>query len=256
MRTEPIIINFIQTLVLLIVLFVNYLANSLPLNGITTGELSALYPNYFVPAGITFSIWGIIYLLLIVYVVQMWLIKPAKTYSHYKWFVVAGIGNAGWIFAWHYKMIVLSMLMMLLLLFSLMRLFLITRHDRWTLRVPISVYLGWISVATIANATALLVDLGWKGGMVGEPAWAIIMMIFAAGLSTFIRFRFNDLFFQLVVIWAVTGIYLRFGSSSLALASMMQTVALVLIILMGVSLIMPVVFGSKLKKSNEGHKWT
>lgn len=243
MKTKFYTWNFLQSLALLAVIYVNYLANSLPINGKTTGELSGFYPNYFVPAGITFSIWGIIYLLLIVYVVQSWLVKPNSSTpfksDRYVWFILSSFGNAGWIFAWHYQLIWLSMGLMLLLLFSLIRLYLLTRNDRWTLRVPSSIYLGWITVATIANATTLLVDLGWKGGFLSEPAWAIIMMTIAVALSSFIRFRHNDPYFQAVILWAIFGIYLKFSASTLLSDSTMQVAALILTALTALSLIIP-----------------
>jgi hypothetical protein len=243
MKTKFYTWNFLQSLALLAVIYINYLANSLPINGKTTGELSGFYPNYFVPAGITFSIWGIIYLLLIVYVVQSWLVKPNSSTpfksDRYVWFILSSFGNAGWIFAWHYQLIWLSMGLMLLLLFSLIRLYLLTRNDRWTLRVPTSIYLGWITVATIANATTLLVDLGWKGGFLSEPAWAIIMMTIAVALSSVIRFRHNDPYFQAVILWAIFGIYLKFSASTLLSNSTMQVAALILIVLTALSLIIP-----------------
>jgi len=115
---------------------------------------------------------------------------------------------------------------MLLLLFSLIRLYLITRHDRWTLRVPVSIYLGWIAVATIANTAALVVSPGWKGGLLSEPAWAISMMTIAVVLSSVIRFCYHDPYFQGVVVWAIFGIYLKFSTSTLPSASTMQVAAL------------------------------
>jgi translocator protein len=235
--------KFLQTLALLAVIYVNYLANSLPINGMTTGALSALYPNYFVPAGVTFSIWGVIYLLLLIYVFRSWFENPhskdAGNIDRYVWFMVSCAGNAGWIFAWHYQLIWLSLGLMLLLLFSLVRLYLLTRNDRWPLRVPVSVYLGWISVATIANATALLVSMGWQGGSIGEPAWAIVMMSAAVVISSAIRLRFNDPFYQLVVIWAILGIYWKFSGSVLPAASLMQVAALALTGVLALILVTP-----------------
>lgn len=242
MKPNFFILNLLQSLSLAGVIYVNYLANSLPINGMTTGELSGLYPNYFVPAGITFAIWGIIYLLLLLYVVRSWFGESSGggevDATRYLWFMVSGAGNAGWIFAWHYQRIWLSLALMLLLLYSLIRLYLSTRTSPWPLRVPVSIYLSWITVATIANATALLVALGWKGGIVGEPAWAIMMMTVAVALSSLIRLRFRDPFITLVVIWALLGIYLKFRVSDLPLSDVMQAAA---IILMGVSILVMVI---------------
>lgn len=238
MKPQFFILNLLQSLSLAGVIFVNYLANSLPINGMTTGELSGLYPNYFVPAGITFSIWGIIYLLLLLYVIRSWHRDPRDEgkvdASRYVWFMISGIGNAGWIFAWHYRWIWLSLALMLVLLYSLIRLYLATRNSPWLLRVPVSVYLSWITVATIANATALLVSLGWKGGFIGEPAWAILMMTVAAVLNLFIRLRFRDLVFPLVAMWALLGIYLKFSGSDLPSSGLMQWAAIILIVVLAV----------------------
>lgn len=244
MKPSFTILNLLQTVALTAVLYLNFLANSLPINGMTTGELSALYPNYFVPAGITFAIWGIIYLLLILYVLQSWFAKPNSGSTlqtgRYIWFLVSSVGNAGWIFAWHYQLLWLSMGLMLLLLYSLSRLYLFTRADRWTLRVPVSIYFGWITVATIANATALLVHQGFKGGFLSEPAWAVLLMVVAVAISSLVRFRFRDPYFQGVVIWAILGIYLKYSGSSLPAASAMQLATLILIGLLSLGLLAPV----------------
>lgn len=250
MKKQFFILNVLQSLTLAVVIYVNYLANSLPLNGMTTGELSGLYPNYFVPAGITFSIWGIIYLLLLLYVIGSWRSDPRDKgkvdIARYVWFMISGIGNAGWIFAWHYQRIWLSMALMLLLLYSLIRLYLATRTSHWQLRVPVSVYLSWITVATIANATALLVTLDWKGGVIGEPAWAIVMMTVAVVLNIIIRLRFSDLVFPLVAIWALLGIYLKFSGSDLPSSGLMQGAAMILIVVLAVAVAGPLVRQPKL----------
>jgi hypothetical protein len=177
------------------IVVVNGLANALPLNGANTGVLSDEIPNLFVPTGLTFSIWGLIYLLLAGYVVA--LLKEARRGGLSAWtgpdallFLTNAAANIGWIFAWHWRMVGLAMALMLVILGSLIGL---ERRNqkkldsggalypaapggqdrgqalrRFFLTVPVRVYLGWISVATIANATALLVKtLGWPGD--GSP---------------------------------------------------------------------------------------
>lgn len=249
------ILNLLQTLSLAVVIYVNYLATSLPINGMTTGALSALYPNYFVPAGFTFSIWGIIYLLLMVYVAGSW--KGMQTplsvqdQSRFVWFMVAAVANVSWILAWHYRMVWLSVAVMVVLLFSLIRLYLATRSAEWFHRLPVSVYLGWITVALIANLTALLVHLNFSVSPLWETIWAMVMMTVAVVLTTLLRFRFNDPWYQLVTLWAIYGIYMKFNSSGLQTASAMQTGSLLLMILVLISLIWPVVQkGTKLSRSN------
>jgi len=204
----------------IVALTLNFLAVSLPLNNKTTGELSDAYPNYFVPAGFTFSIWGIIYLLLIAFMIY-------QSYQYFKkdrdtmeniiaigpWFLISGLANAGWIIAWHYEIIVLSLMIMLVLLYSLLRIYISlsagrphTTGDNFMIVLPFSVYLGWISVATIANVTTLLVSAGWQGGGISLHYWAIIMIIIAAILGILMVFSKQDIAFALVIIWALYGV--------------------------------------------------
>jgi len=183
--------------------------------------LSDAYPNYFVPAGFTFSIWGIIYLLLIAFMLY-------QAYQYFKkdmdtmenilaigpWFLISGLANAAWIIAWHYEFIVLSLMIMILLLSSLIKINHElnigrphTMKDNVLVLLPFSVYLGWISVATIANVTTLLVSFGWQGGGISSYFWAIILMVVATLLGILMIFRKQDIAFALVIIWALYGIY-------------------------------------------------
>ena len=197
------------------VITVNGLANALPINGLTTGELSDMYPNLFVPAGFTFSIWGIIYLALLVFVIYQFTRKGSSGREAVGiWWIVNAFANMGWIFAWHYKYVELSLVIMLVLLFTLFMI--TTRIERrraagqkisLIASVPFSIYFGWISVATIANVTTLLVDKGWQGAGVSEAMWASIMICVAI-LLAFLMLHFKrNLAFGAVVVWALYGIY-------------------------------------------------
>lgn len=198
---------------LLAVIFVNALANALPINGYNTGELSAMYPNLFVPAGFTFSIWGIIYLVLIVWAIYF-LLPNQRKQSRYqihgvgKWFILSSFGNIAWIFAWHYKYIELSLILMLVILFSLINAYksLTPGKSNWIEVVPYSVYLGWISVATIANTTAFLVHHGVTGGESAAMISSILIMVaFILGLLFILKK--GDIFFGLIILWAIFGIF-------------------------------------------------
>ena len=191
--------------------YMNYLANSLPLNGKTTGQLSDAYPNLFVPAGITFSIWGIIYLLLAAYCVVEFL--PASKE------LAAGVGllfiiscalNGLWIFAWHYQKLPLSLLIMIGLLVTLI---LINLHLKdlplGLLKAAFGIYLGWICIATIANVTALLVSIGWGGMGISEEAWTIIMIAAGTLIVSLAIMRFENPFIGISVVWAFTGIIIK-----------------------------------------------
>ncbi len=204
------------------VLYVNYLSNALPLNGHTPGELSDRYPNFFVPAGLTFSIWGIIYLGLLVWVglqvVALFRNKPMPGVSKAGWWFLAScVFNIGWLFAWHWEQLLLSVGVMMALLFSLVRLNLAIDNgvsaesplEKWTAHVVFGLYQGWITVALIANVTALLVGLGWKGGILPEPDWAILMIEVGAAIAFYMVWRFNHLFHGVAVMWACWGIYLK-----------------------------------------------
>lgn len=211
---------------------VNALANILPINGYNTGQISAFYPNMFVPAGFTFSIWGIIYLLLFAYniTVTIYLSKSsfaghtAQEYMYrinrlYWWSCVL---NMLWIVCWHYLQAALSLLVMLLLLLTLIRLFLngrkgIRMFPLWLqtlLIAPFTVYLGWISVATIANVTAYLVKINWTGGPLEPEIWSAVMITVAIVLSLFMLLRFRIAGFPLTIAWALWGIRAAQGPQS------------------------------------------
>ena len=160
----------LNTVGLILVLALNGLANALPINGVTTGGVSDRYANLFTPAGLTFSIWGLICLLLTAFVVYGWVAARGDRDSFSggvgPWFFVSCLANSGWILAWHYRLLPLSLVLMLVLLGSLLAVYLrlgigltgVSRHERLLVHLPFSVYLGWITVATIANVAVLLVS--------------------------------------------------------------------------------------------------
>lgn len=206
------------------VLVVNALANALPLNGITTGELSDLYPNLFVPAGITFSIWGVIYILLAVFIVCQMISVIKKSAQGLAFtgqigifFFISCIANMGWIFAWHYTMLSLSLVLMLIILGSLItiyaRLYIgrsgASKSERYMVHLPFSIYLGWITIATIANVTALLVDAGWNNFGLSGQFWAVLMIVAGIAITLIVLFTRRDIFYALVVDWALLGILLK-----------------------------------------------
>ena len=219
------------------VIAVNALANILPINGYNTGQISAFYPNAFVPAGFTFSIWGIIYFLLLTYTIgftyysiqrQQYpkafiLIERINTY-----FLLTCVFNMAWILAWHYLQIELSVLIMLLFLSTLIQLFLKTKSmandltltQRFILQTPFIVYLGWISVATIANITALLVAYKWTAFAVDPVYWSAAMILIAIVLAMLILRKFKVVEFALVVAWALWGIYNAQGPAAPILAKL------------------------------------
>lgn len=214
------LIRLANIITLVIVLVVNYLANALPLNNQTTGEISDSYPVLFTPAGYVFSIWGLIYLALIGFTVYQALPQQADRPRLNKigwWFSAANLFNAAWIFSWHYNQLLLSEIFMLGLLISLLMIY--TRLEIGKLQLspverlfsefPFSLYLGWISVATIANTSILLYDAGWNGFGLSPEFWTILILAVGALLGILmIRLR-NAITYPLVIIWAFIGINLK-----------------------------------------------
>ncbi len=204
------------------VIVFNYLAVSLPIGGYTTGELADMYTNLFVPAGITFSIWGLIYLLVGWFVV--WQIvdlykkqSQAITKKIWIWFLLSCLANIWWIFAWHYQKVLLSVVIMLVFLFVLIMIVkklevikkLWTWKEKLFVKVPFSVYLWWISVATIANITALLVDIGWNMWWMSDIFWTILLIVIATFLALWSLYKKYDIVYALVIIWALVGIIIK-----------------------------------------------
>lgn len=211
----------LNTLFFLGVLVVNYMANALPINGLSTGELSDFIPNLFVPAGLTFSIWGLIYALLAAFVLYQFnaLKKHGGGFvgNIGIWFIVSCIANMGWIYAWHYRQMALSLAFMLVILSSLIIIVVRLRPDRKYAtgleRVAVyhsfSIYLGWISVATIANVTAVLVTAGWDGFGISDEFWTVLVVAVAILLALTSIDRYGDTPYALVIVWALAGIILK-----------------------------------------------
>lgn len=199
------IILFAGTLVM------NYLANAIPLNNKTTGELSDSFPNLFTPAGITFSIWGIIYLLLVVYCVIQFTTSHQSAVSDIGWlFGVSCVLNALWIVFWHYGRLPGSLIIMAGLLVALIYINIYIRELPYgIIKAAFGVYLGWICIAAIANVTALLVYYSWNGFGVSHEAWTIIMISIGALLAAITIYRLTNPFIGLSVVWAFTGIILK-----------------------------------------------
>lgn len=235
------------------VVIANGLADFLPINGQTTGAIAGQYPNLFTPASISFSIWLIIYSLLFMFCIYQGstLFETEKRRIDKKEKVADRIGflfiiscalNIAWIFAWHYHQVLLSVLLMLALLWVLAKIF-IRVHDagfyngkaKWFVYVPFSVYLGWISVATISNVTAWLVSIQWNGFHLAPWIWASVMIAAATILGTLVLLRRNNIYFPLVIIWALIGIIVRqyalFGSiNNISLTAISGSVLLLILI--------------------------
>jgi hypothetical protein len=195
---------------------VNCLAVLLPLGGRSTGQISDNYPNLFTPAGYAFSIWGLIYILLGIYAVyQLWHKEECSVLKVNRLFIANALLNASWIFAWHYNLIWLSVIIMAGLLITLIRIAdlfrgrVVTPKETWLVRLPFSVYFGWITVATIANITVLLVYLGWNGFGIPESAWTVVVLLVGALIGVWRILRDCFIPYGLVLIWAYVAILFK-----------------------------------------------
>ena len=193
---------------------VNALANVLPIGGNTTGEVSAAFPNLFTPAAITFSIWGIIYLLMAFFTIY----QMGSTAVRNKigiWFAISCLLNIIWLFLWHNRKTGLSLLCIAALLLSLVII-------SWKLRTPgteyrfhrliqagFDMYLGWIIIATIANISVWLVSVGLSGFGLLFMLWTIIMLLAGAAIANLLVSRGHKWFSALAIIWAYIGILIR-----------------------------------------------
>lgn len=223
-KSTKITYSFLNFIGFLAVVFVNALAVLLPINNRTTQQLSDKYPNLFVPAGLTFSIWGIIYILLLLFIIYQFVAAFRKSSLDKDIFEKIGIlffisciFNIGWILAWHYEIVWLSLIIMVLFLVTLISIYVrlgtgrpqIRNSEKILVNIPFSVYLGWITIATIANATAFLVQTGWNRFGLSDQLWTIIVIAVGVIITLAVLFSRNDIFYCLVVIWALVGILLK-----------------------------------------------
>jgi len=215
-------LSFGNVLALIITLGINALANIIPIGGNTTGEVSGQYPSLFTPAGITFSIWGLIYLLLLLFAVYQTLCSfKQKEVSFVKkiggWFIGASAANCLWIIAWHNEQILLSWFLIIALLVSLIGIYLSLNignsfknaPERYFVHLPFSIYLGWASVATIANTVILFIHQGWQFFGLTDVFWTVVLLVITILLGLFVMLKRNDIYFALVIDWALIGILIK-----------------------------------------------
>ncbi len=221
------LIGFIATVI------VNFLAIALPIGLGTTQELSDAIPNLFVPAGITFSIWSVIYIFLGLFSIYQMrdIFKNNKIEMKYLdsigyFFIIGSLANVLWIIVWHYKLVPLSLVFMIILLISLLFIYTklnigksnASKMEKVAVHIPFSIYLGWITVATIANVTAVLVVLGVSSfGLLAEIL-TIIVIIVAVFITISMLLLRNDFNYSFVIVWALLGIFIKQITSNLTIA--------------------------------------
>lgn len=195
----------------------NILAVTLPLGGRDTSEVSAMYSNLFTPAGFTFSIWSVIYIGLTAFTVYQFLPSQANKPVVQRvavLFIISCLLNLSWLLTWHYLWIGMSVILMVLLLLTLILIYThVARRKsanttayRIMVALPFRIYLGWISVATIANISAYLTSVGWDGSPIGETGWALILIGATVVLGLLSLWTQRDYYYTLVLVWGLSGI--------------------------------------------------
>ena len=214
-------VKYLSLILFSLVIYTNYLANALPIGGVTTGEVSDLLDNLFIPTGFTFSIWGIIYLSLFIFLISLIKINEEQKPFLSKVVVLFNINcllNITWIFAWHFKIFPLSLIIMLGLLYTLILISTLIKTCHKELKssylynissFSFNIYFGWITVATVANFTGLLVSLEWGGFGISHELWTSFMIVVAAIIASITFIKNRAIWYLLPIMWAFYGIYYR-----------------------------------------------
>lgn len=220
-----IIAKWIAAVLFVATLVINYLVSALQLNGTTTGGVSDAYPNLFAPIGLTFAIWGVIYVALAAYTIRQFGKSKSKDGDKAiakitPLYIASSLVNIAWIFAWQYKIIWLALLLIIALLVVLIFINLaldtekLAGKDYWLIKFPFAIYFGWLTVATIANAVVWLVSIGWDGIGLDQQFWTLAIMVIGALIGVVTALRFRSAAYILVFAWAYFGIMLKHISPS------------------------------------------
>ena len=202
------------------VLTVNVLGSALPINGLRTADVTEGLEVLFSPAAYVFAVWGVIYSFQAAYVTYQAL-PSQKTNPLQRriapWYLLISVANTTWIFLWHYQQFALSNIAMITLLLGLIKLYLTTRVGSdmpgrtqiWLIRVPFSLYMAWITVATVVNVTQWLNWIQWGRFGLSELTWGLTMLLIATLITSLVTWRFRDIAYACVVVWAFIGIAVR-----------------------------------------------
>ena len=226
------------------VIVMNVLSNALPINGQTMPEISAKYPSLFTPAGFTFSIWGVIYLGLLVFVA--WQALPAQRSDERvaaisRYFQLNCLLNGAWLVVWHYDLLALSFLVMLGILATLILIYRSLRTGNKSaprarylvLMMPFSLYTGWVTLATIANASAMQTGFGWDNIGLNAVQWTFLKLAVAGAIGASLVLKYRDPVFGAVIVWGAYGIS-AMQSATPAVAGAAITLSLLMAILVAI----------------------
>lgn len=234
---------FLNSITFILSIFINYWVNTDAYKGKSVGEISNQYDSLITPAPYTFSIWGIIYLSITAFIVYQWYIaKTGKGIETLQltgfWLALANILNTFWIIAWTHNYIGLSVFLIIGLLLCLIMLTVRLNLECWDAPIrtivlvwwPITIYLGWVVLATVANFAAFFISMGWKGEHLGETIWAMQMIFIAVIIYVLLIYYRNMREAALVGIWGFTGILMKqWGQNELVAYSSIAAIIILLI---------------------------
>lgn len=202
-------------------ILMNFIFNAFKLNGYTTKEISDMYANLFTPAPITFSIWFVIYILIIFYVYAMFhVLSDNESYIAYYdrigyYFTISNIANGLWMVMWHYNIIWASLILMAIIFGCLAAIFIEMKkmdYEDFILKATFGTYFGWITIASIANIVVFLTAIQWNGFGISPEIWTVIILIVGLIITSLTAILNNNFFYMLVTLWAYIGIFMNHTS--------------------------------------------
>ncbi len=205
------------------ILFTLY-ASVLPLNGQSQQQVAANASIYLLPASYAFSIWIVIYVGLIAYVIYQYLPRQKTNTLHKQiapWFILSCAANCAWVYCWHYGYFQWALCAVLVLIESLMTLYLrlgigriqVHRNETLFVRIPFSLYFGWLTIITIITISVYLNSINWDAYGLEPELWAIIVLGITALISGLVALRFRDFVYASGVIWGFIAIAVEHNSS-------------------------------------------
>jgi benzodiazapine receptor len=257
-ETNSVLLKWSNIIAFAATVIINGLAGSTTLiGGVNTAEISNANPTLITPAGYVFSIWGIIYILLAVFVIFQAL--PNQKEKEYTkkigWlFVLSSIANIVWIFLWQYQILSASVILIFLLLATLIAVYLrlnigkstIPLREKLAVHAPFSVYLGWITIASIANVTVFLVSEKWDGFGISPETWATLIIIVALVITLVVLATRRDIAYGLVIVWALTGIAMN-QSGTQSIVTLAEASAIIVLLAIAAIIILNKLKGAKNK---------
>lgn len=224
---------------LIFTLLMNFIAGSGIIFKNTIGDISDKYDNLFTPAGLTFSIWGFIYLMLFVFILYQLREENKEVVEDLGvLFIILSILNPLWLIVWVIEWILLSLIIMLLLLINLILIYIkleigkerVPLEQELIVNASFSLYLGWIAIATIANITIYLVSINWDAMGIDHVSWTIIIILIALVLTSLVLIERKDFVYALVFVWAALGIMIKRGLNNFEIST---TALIAIIVVLG-----------------------